>query len=341
MVELMVAIALGLLLTTAVISVFVGSRQAYQSTSGIGALSDGGRVALNLLSQSARSAGYLACNSSLTGKPDTLLGATTLANDFGTGITGFEASGTGPRNAVSLPNAPAVGAAGDWTPSLDPAVIGSPGGPPVKGSDVLVLRSTAAGAAILYTTGDVAPGASSVNVSRPSQLAAGEYGVISDCAKSVIFQTTGGPGGGVVNFNGPLGPDDGFVAGALVAPVSTTVYYVGRNPDGVSSSLWRLQQINGGAFTADEVVPDVENMQVLYGIDPAGTQTASAYVTADQVGATPVVSIRVAVLAASPPGNGVQAVPAFELLKTSVTAPTDSRLRKVFSETITLRDAVH
>jgi len=106
----------------------------------------------------------------------------------------------------------------------------------------------------------------------------------------------------------------------------------------------RLQQASGsgGFFTRQELVPDVENMQVLYGIDPAGTQNASAYVTADLVGATPVVSIQVAVLAASPPGNGPpQAVPPFVMLGTTVTAPADSRLRKVFAATINLRDAVH
>ena len=351
LVELMVAITLGLLLTTAVVSVFVGSRQAYQSTAGIGALSDGGRVALDLISQSARSAGYLACNSSLTGKPDTLLPVTSLVNDFGTGVTGFEAAGTGnaPPGAYAMPNTPAAGAAGDWNgPGLDAAVFAAGGGAPVKGSDVLVLRSTVSGTTASYTTVDIAPGANSVPVSpvfnlspTAPQLQVGDYGAISDCTKSVIFQTTGT--GGTVTFNQPLGADDGFVAGALVAQLSTSVYYIGVGSDG-DSSLWRLQvqSASGGVFTAQELVPDVENMQVLYGIDPAGTQTASAYITADLVGATPVVSIQVAVLAASPPGNGpTQAVPAFQLLGTAVTPPADTRLRKVFLATINLRDAVH
>lgn len=338
LVELMVAITLGLLLTAGVVSVFVGSRQAYQSTSGVGALSDGGRVALDLISQSARSAGYLACNSSLTGKPDTLLAVTSLANDFGTGITGFEAAGTAPLNALALSNPAVVGASGDWNPNLDPGVFAAGGGAPVKGSDVLVLRSTQTGATASYTTSEVSPGQNSVPVSPASQLVAGQYGAISDCTKSVIFQTTAT--GATVTFNASLGADDDFVAGALIAPLSTTVYYVGAGSDG-DSSLWRLQQVNSGLFSAQEVVPDIENMQLLYGIDPNGTQNASAYVTADQVGATPVVSIQVAVLAASPPGNGTQTVPAFQLLNTAVTAPVDTRLRKVFAATINLRDAVH
>ena len=61
MVELMVAITLALVVTTGVISVFVGSRSAYQATSGTAELTDGGRFALNFISNSLRSAGYMAC----------------------------------------------------------------------------------------------------------------------------------------------------------------------------------------------------------------------------------------------------------------------------------------
>ena len=61
MVELMIAITLALVVTTAVISMFVGSRQAYQSTAGVGAVSDGGRFAMSMMQQAVRNAGYLAC----------------------------------------------------------------------------------------------------------------------------------------------------------------------------------------------------------------------------------------------------------------------------------------
>ena len=66
MVELMVAITLALLLTGAVISVFIGSRTAYQATAGVGEMSDSGRFALNLIGESVRSAGNIACNSAMS-----------------------------------------------------------------------------------------------------------------------------------------------------------------------------------------------------------------------------------------------------------------------------------
>ena len=54
LVELMVAITLALIVTAGVISVFVGSRSAFEATSGTAALTDGGRFALNFISNSDR-----------------------------------------------------------------------------------------------------------------------------------------------------------------------------------------------------------------------------------------------------------------------------------------------
>ena len=347
MVELMVAITLALLLTGAVISVFIGSRTAYQATAGVGDMADSGRFALNLIGESARSAGNVACNSAMSATNETLLPVNLFANNFGQGIGGFEAIGTTPPAAIALPLTPVAGAANNWTPNLDPGMTGAIPGPvvgePVQGSDVLVMRSSVPRVAPVYTTADVAPGANSVFVTPlPVGLTATQYAAIADCTKSVIFQVSavapGAPSTVTLNAGLPVG----FSAGALVAPLTTTVYYIGVGSDG-DASLWRLEQVNGPGFSLpEELVPDVENMQVLYGIDPTGTQTAAAYVTADQVGAVNVVSIQVALLVASPPGNKLVPVPPpFNLLGTAVTVPGDNRSRQVFSATLNLRNAVN
>ena len=355
MVELMVAITLGLLLTGAVISVFVGSRTAYQATAGVGDMSESGRFALNLIGESVRGAGNLACNSAMSATNQNVVpGApvVTFLNNFGLGVQGFESNGTGnPAGAIAVPAVPVVGAANNWTPNLDPAFVaaatvaaGVPAGlgQPVQGSDVLVLRSSVSRVAPAYTTVDVAPNANTLTVT-PLPVAMNGYAAVADCTKSVIFQVAGGGAAGstAVNLNAGL-PGVGFATGAVVTPLTTTVYYIGVGSDG-DGALWRLEQVGGPAFAApEELVPDVENMQVLYGIDTAGTQTASAYVTADQVGTANVVSIRVALLVASPPGSRPLAgLPPFNLLGTQVTAPANNRLRRVFYATFNLRNAVN
>jgi type IV pilus assembly protein PilW len=351
MVELMVAIVLALLLTGAVISVFIGSRSAYQATAGVGALSDSGRFALNLIGESVRSAGNLACNSAQSATTQNVVPGIPWISNYGVGIEGFEANGTAPAAAIALPAMPVLGAAANWTPNLDAtmtaAIPATPQnfGQPVQGSDVLVVRSSVSRVATFYTTADVVPTATNLPVTKvPVAINAGGYAAVSDCTKSVIFFVPAAVavGATAVTLNAGL-PGVGFSAGAVVSPLTTTIYYIGVGSDG-DSSLFRLEQPNGApAFGApEELVPDVENMQILYGIDTANTQTASAYVTANQVGAFNVVSIQVAVLVASPPSGKLPAAPPpYNMVGTQVTAPWDFRTRQVFYATINLRDAVN
>ena len=346
LVELMVAITLALLLTGAVISVFVGSRSAYESTAGVGAMSDSGRMALNLIGESVRSAGSLACNSAMTATSQSLVvNPNQFDRFFGQGVAGFEANGTTPPAAIAQPAVPVVGATNNWTPNLDPTVTGANPGQPVRGSDVLVLRSSVPRITPTYTTVDVAPGTAALTVTPTLFAVAGNaYAAVSDCTKSVIFQVPVAVALGATAVTLNAGVPVGFSAGALVTPLTTTIYYIGVGSDG-DSSLFRLEQVNGGPGfnAAEELVPDIENMQVLYGIDPTGTQTAAAYVPANQVAVgINVVSIQVALLVASPAaGKQVPAAAPYNLLGTQVTVPADNRSRQVFYATLNLRNAVN
>ncbi|WP_339080122.1 PilW family protein [Pseudomonas sp. TMP9] len=59
LVELMVAMALGLLLMTGVVQVFLSSRQTYAANEAMGRLQENGRFALEFIARSARLAGYV------------------------------------------------------------------------------------------------------------------------------------------------------------------------------------------------------------------------------------------------------------------------------------------
>src|SRR5579872_1360906 len=101
MVELMVAIVLGLLVTDALVAMFVGVRSASRMSSGVAALSDSGRFALDTIEENVRGAGNFACNStapvSVAGtqviRQVSLLnvGASPLISDFGDPVAGYEA----------------------------------------------------------------------------------------------------------------------------------------------------------------------------------------------------------------------------------------------------------
>lgn len=354
LIELMVAVMLGLMLTVALISVFVGSRSAYQSTSAVASLADEGRFALVSIAQLARGAGFIGCtNAATTTVDDTVLnyGSAPMAYDFRHAVGGYEATGTGASGSLTLPATPTAGsAAANWTPNLDSAFTGATN-QQVTGSDVLVLRSSLPQATPVYTTADAAAGASSFTVSSAGSLQANQLAVISNCMRAVPFQISGVTAT-TVSFGGSTGapgnsatalPVD-FSAGALVYPLTTEVFYIGVGADG-DSALRRLDLQNGqvgpSIFTDAEVVEDVENMQVLYGLS---TGSGTAYVTADQVpDFSSVVSLEVAVLVASPLGSvpAPATAPTFNLLGTTITAPKDTRMRRVFEKTIGLRDALH
>ena len=146
-------------------------------------------------------------------------------------------------------------------------------------------------------------------------LAAKHIAVISDCATSLIIQissvspsganaiishhtNTGAPPGNSTSSFNPLS----FQSGSLVTTVDTVVYYIGQGADGDGALFsYDLYGNDTGTFTgkfvANELVPDIEAMQVLYGVDTSGTKTISKYVTADQVADfNTVMSAKVAVL---------------------------------------------
>jgi len=401
LVELMIAIVLGLIVTEALVSLFVGVRSASRTTSGVAALTDSGRFGLNTIGQAVRGAGQMACNSTapiaVAGIPVTRQisalndGASPLITWLGgpqsvspppggEPLAGYEANNTAPGQTVMISATPAAdNSASDWTAvpllgsELDAALVSppppsglaAPVGSMIAGSDVLVVNQSELGAQPVYTTA-VATGAGAFLVNATSGFAQGQIAVISNCLQSEVFEVGSfAPGSGTGTIGLPGAPYPGnstatlsgnidFTIGSHVALADTTVFYIGVGADG-DGALFRYDSgggVLGGGFSVNaELVPDVENMQILYGVETAGTQitqTVGQYVTADQVAATSftgdfngVISVKIALLVASPPSAVPTAVAASppQLLGTDwqLSAP-DSRMRKVYEQTIFLRN---
>jgi type IV pilus assembly protein PilW len=366
LVELMVAITLALIVTAGVISVFIGSRSAFEATSGTAALTDGGRFAINFISNSVRSAGYMSCTTAPNIQSTLIPAGTALPFSFNQAIGGFEANGTGPGTGYALVPAPVASdtSTGDWSANASAAIAGLdsvistlPTGAPIQNNDVLVVRSTLRNAQSVYVSA-IVDGSSSFTVNQQGSLSVAggvpQLAVISDCAKGVVFQinglgvptpqvvvthnASGGPGG-----NSTAAFPLSFSPGSQVTPVDTVVYFIAPGAD-TDGALW-VADLNASSngFTATELVPDIEAMQILYGIDTNKTQNVANYVTANQViDFNAVMSIKVALLAASAPGsaNPPAIANTYNLLGTTVTAPIDRRSRQVFEETIAVRNAL-
>ena len=392
MVELMVAIVLGLLVTDALVAMFVGVRSASRMSTGVAALSDSGRFALDTIEENVRGAGNFACNStapvSVAGTPVirqiSLLNPTPgqpLVSDFTEPVEGYEANNTGPGQNVAIANTPAPdNTQTDWLTTnllgnkLDGSLINPPFpvgqggnvGRLIQGSDVLVMHESLASAQAGYTT-NIATGAGAFLISNTTEFGgAGQIGAITNCVQTEIFQVGGFTGGGQVtlggaypgNTAGTLSNNIDFTIGSQVVPADTVVFYIGIGEDG-DGALFRWET-NGGVIgqndgysVNEELVPDVENMQILYGVETAlsaNTQTVAQYVTANQVAVTSitgdfngVISVKIALLVASPPGavpqGAVAAASPPTLLGTNwaLGAP-DGRMRKVYEQTMFLRN---
>ncbi len=361
--ELMVALVLGLIVTGAVISTFVSVHSASKDTTGIADLADNGRIALDILQQSLRSAGYMACNSTLRQVTTVAPNAgDPLESDLTEALAGYEASGSAPGNTLSLSENPqGTSSLSDWdsTPELggqlDPSAATDSSALPIKGSDVIAVHTLYSQVLPVYTTAQ--SGSDSVTVQSTSGFSAGQLGVVSNCASSVV-DPIDGVSGNTISFAQPLG--QAFGAGAEVGVADTIVFYIGTGTDG-DGALYSYSLAGNSTFVNPpaEIAPDIENMQILYGVDTNGSLAATEYVTADQlptaVANNPdcpaiagtagvefncVVSVKIALLAASPPGAMPMPTQArtYDLLGTQVTAPIDTRMRQVFETTVTLRD---
>jgi len=157
-------------------------------------------------------------------------------------------------------------------------------------------------------------------------------------------------GGSTFPGNSSAGIPSSFI-GAQVSTVVSEVFYVGMDATGSPALFEAVTNPNCaapntcfGGFEIQELVPNVENMQLLYGVDTTGSQMPSEYDTADVVDAanewSSVVSVRAALLVRSNLNAVSQptAAQTYDLLGTTIQTPLDTRLRQVYTTTIGLRN---
>lgn len=348
LVELMVAIAIGLFVSTAVISVYLVQAQVYKSTASQVAIQNAENAIAALVTPVIRSAGFNGCsavtqslsNLNAGGPPPLGTIATTASLLFGYDATGT--AGSGSALSIAQDNSANDISAGDWSPALDATLAGNV----ETGSDVIVVLGAAPDTSPVGVT-TIATASNSMTLQTAAGLSAGQIGIVSDCLKASIFQITAisantithaAGGGAMTNSSATLAVN--YAAGSQFVPLQQTAFYIAHGA-GDQSALMRAVYSNG-AWAAQPLVPGVEAMQVLYGIGANGIVTQ--YVAASAVSNwTKVYAIRLGFLVQGLPGSGTTSNTAsrqFLVLGTIVTVPADGRLRHVYELSINLRNAV-
>jgi type IV pilus assembly protein PilW len=356
LVELVLALALGLLVVSGVVQMFAAATRTSVLQSGQARMQENARFAIEIIARAARAAGYFGCGTRHTEVVKGLSGAWDLLPEYDVTrpLQGFD-GGTG----------------GGWNPSLDtlPRTEGGSSSNVHIPSNGIDTRRIAPGTDVVVFRSMQSPGQRLVEPLHPNGdpvvtapggdpgFGVGDVVMVADCSQGAVFRVTGmsviggratlqhaavsagsrydnasviespdGPVPYTLSFSGrPYGAD------ASIGAVESTWFFIapsaGRDDRGDPvSALWHKV----GSARPAELVPGVEHLELAYGIAATaadGVSPTRRYVSfvdlPDGERRIPVVALRVT------------------LTMSSIDGVTEdgSALRRTFGRTIMLRNA--
>ena len=136
-----------------------------------------------------------------------------------------------------------------------------------------------------------------------------------------------------ISFQGAADGKSVDCLGNPITPATTST-----NQFLISGNNLRCTATTGSTSVTQDLINNVEDMQITYGVDDNGNGSASYYVAAGSVAAwNQVVSVRISLLLRTNGDNLVTNAQTYRYNGSQVTA-SDRRLREVFSTTIALRN---
>ena len=290
LIELMVALALGLIVSGAALALFTTNRQTYTATANLGRIEESGRTAFELMSRDVREGAGNACENGLDVANVVNGPASAWYTDWTGGIKGY-------------------GGSTDFSAPAGASAIGTARFNRVSGTDAIELKSSVSGGITIVTM----PGHSSADIkvnTAATDFHVGDIAMACNFDHVAIFQINQVNGGGVniVHNTGnnvapgncshglgfptvcsPTGNayDFGDHQPAVLAKLRATRWYVGYNGriynGQPGKSLYQSTVGNiGGTLTPvnNEIAEGVRDMQLTYLVEGA-----SSYVDATAVAA--------------------------------------------------------
>lgn len=338
LVELMIAMTLGLATVAAIGWVYLGTSQTYRSQDSIARLQEGARYAFEVIGNDLRMTGTTGCAEANRVNVVNSHSTNWFADLFDQPLVSIEEGEAAADNVTDNSDALRVLRAD-------------------VSKEFIVLDHS--GSAFTLNTsglsdGDLIVATDCKTMATVFQASAGSAGV-------AVNHTTGGTPGNSTSDLGSGGPHT-FIPGSRLYRLNSTTYYVAQNPAGVPS-LFRLRPTGASAsMTPEELVEGVEDLQVSFGVDTNVTPDGDAdaddpdgdgdpYLTGSQIsdagsvvpGATAkerwsrVVSVRISLLMRTVENNVVPSVQQYTYNGETVDAP-DRRLRKVFTHVVKMRN---
>lgn len=341
-VELMVAIALGLVITAAISTVFVTSKGTYTTQENLARLQENARFAVQFLIKDIRLSGHFGCLDEISPQTvnNTLKNPSGFSNNAQIPLEGLDGSSSTPK----------------WYPSGTAASL--PSGA-VSASDAITVRmADPANAANI--TNEMPSTSAELDVSSVDGFKEGDVIMVSDCASADVMQLTQiqssslklqhAPGGEDATKNPPWPGNETqklskaySPPGGQIMKFKTVRYYVANGASG-NPALFR--DTNGGA--GEELVDGIERIKILYGKDTDGDRVPNLYVKAGDPALdtseewSSVVSIRIGILARTLDDKySEQDTEKYDIDGDTLmdfTAPGDRYKRRIFLSTVLLRN---
>lgn len=318
LIELMVAITLGLLLLAGLFYIYMNASQSSRFQGALALMQNNARYAFEIMGVDIRQAGFTSTRKDDT--PTYVVNTSTvsnLMNLFGTPLIGYE--NTNPPNVCTTTNTTPCYLAN--TDSLTVVRIDNENKYAISGHTPPTFTL------------------SSWPTSTPPQ--AGEIFVAADYTHAAVFQVGAANDPTVSYATGTASPDNsgtdlgtfyGGISALKLYRLSGASYYIGRNPAG-EPALYR-DKLGHNDVTAnstrEELVQGIEDMQIEYGVDTDLTPDGSVddYVDANSAVGTGwgrVLSVRITLTLVSGQNE-------------KVGTTGDRLLRKTFTNTIAVRN---
>lgn len=285
LIELMIALLLGLLVSGAAITVFLSNRQAYAATEGVGRVQESARMAFELMSRDLREVGGNPCDVALpTANVLSTADAASWSGNWAQPLIGFGSGGL--TGALSGTDAIQVLSAADSlsTVSLHVAVP-------------LVSNAFTTTASPTVVPGDFAM------VCDTQQLAIVKVGVVAGNLVTTLLSENRCNTLGTKPSVCALTANYVFQRNAVMAPMTSKQWYVASNNRGGSSLYQRVRR--GNSLAVEEVVDGVTGMALTYLV-----RTGNAYVEAGSITDWSVVTaVRITLTVTAPGTTGTDGAP--------------------------------
>lgn len=312
LIELLIAMVLGLLLIAGVMQVFLSSKQTYSTTSALSRTQESGRFASEFLSFDIRNTGY---KGECVAPINNLTGLTDDRFTLDMGLKAWDNSQSG------LPS---------WFTASDR----------LAGTDMILVKHAVNGAgATAANTNNTATTGYSFVLTQASNIETGTILVTADPIGCDMFQNQSAKNAQAISRPNP-GPalSHNYTNDMDILAYQSAVYFIKAGASGVPS-LWRIRYNEGTTgMQAEEMVEGVQNMQLQFAVGNASGAITGDYVDAQSITDwSAVVSVKLSLLVVSSDTNVIPQNQVIAFNGSNVTI-ANRRLAQVFTSTIGIRN---